>query len=160
MSHAQQVRLYGVTEGKGQPIAGVMIMAFEDNHFYKKIITDKKGSFRFNVGGRSYIILFYKPGMEPTVYHIINKMESDILKIPVNMEMTPTTLSPDTLLTQSPLFTQNTPEVSAAYIKAIYDYDHRRDTVSGSTCVASGLLSVFAFPVSSITDHLLESSAG
>lgn len=133
---AQQIKIYGRTERDGKPEAGVMIMVFEKNTFYKKFVTDRKGEFRFSVGSEDYTILFYKPGMMPSAYHVINKMETDMLKIPVNMELTPTTLSPDTILAESKLFSAIHPEVAKAYINAIYEYDRRaprRDTVAAAT---------------------------
>lgn len=134
---AQQVRLYGRAVRGGKPEPGVMIMVFEGNKFYKKLVTDKKGEFRFSVGDKEYTILFYKPGMLPQAYKIVNKMDEDVLKIPIEMEMERTDESTDSLLANSKILSRTNPEVARAYITAIYEYDRRRasrhDTVSIAT---------------------------
>ena len=130
---AQQIRIYGRAESGGRPLAGVMVMVFEQHHFYKKFKTDARGQFRFAMGASDYTILFYRPGMNPESYHIVNNMATDQQFIPINMEMSATTLSTDSML-QSPLLTQAHPDVIRAYLAAVYAYGHsRRDTAAIST---------------------------
>ena len=132
-AYAQQIRIYGRAEIGGRPLAGVMVMVFEQHHFYKKFKTDARGQFRFAMGASDYTILFYKPGMNPESYHVVNNMATDVQLIPISMEMSTTTLSADSML-QSPMLTQAHPDVMRAYLAAVYEYGRsRKDTAAIST---------------------------
>ncbi len=133
--HAQQIKVYGQVVNNEKPLAGVMIMVFERHTLYKRFTTDKTGSFRFAVGNKDYTIFFYKEGMMPDAYHIINHMETDVLKYPIYMELTATTERPDSVLIHSPLLAVANPDMVRAYIAAVYDYEHkvtRHDTAAAA----------------------------
>ena len=132
---AQQIRVYGQAVSGGKPLTGVMIMVFERHTFYKKFITDKKGDFRFIIGNKDYYILFYKPGMKPEAYHVINNMETDLLRIPIYKEMIPSGQSADSDLVHSPLLSEADPDVARTYIAAVYEYERsrRNDTSAART---------------------------
>jgi hypothetical protein len=56
-AYAQQVRIYGRAETGGKPLAGVMIMVFEQQHFYKKLKPMRAGSSALALG--PWTILYF-----------------------------------------------------------------------------------------------------
>ena len=133
-SQAQKVHVYGHTTSGTKPLPGVLIMIFEKDRFYKKIVSSKKGEFQFFIGGWDYFILFYRPGMRPEAYHIINNAQEGLMMIPINMEMQAAERDPDSVLVHAPLLSYSNPEIVKAYLPAVYDYaSPHRDTASTRT---------------------------
>lgn len=136
LSTAQQIRVYGRLTDRGKPLKGVLITIFEDNNFYKKFITDRKGEFRFSVANKSYLILFYKPGYEPDALLVKNNMEHDVQLYPIDQELIPSKQRRDSVLAKSKLLEQIQPDVAKTYLTYVYKYERSRkgtDTVAIKT---------------------------
>jgi hypothetical protein len=133
LSTAQQIRVYGRLTDRGKPLKGVLITIFEDNTFYKKFITDRKGEFRFSVANKSYLILFYKPGYEPDALLIKNHMEHDVHLYPIDQELIPSNGNADTTLARSKLLEQIRPNVAQTYLTYVYKYERSRRSSDSSS---------------------------
>jgi hypothetical protein len=124
-AYAQAVKVYGQTSTKGKPLSDVLIVVFENDSFYKKINTDRKGKYRFRVEDKAYTILYYKPGYAPQQVRIVNKLDADVQLIPFNMDMDSSEGSPDTVMARSGLLDIANPHMAVTYISYLYRYERK-----------------------------------
>ena len=124
-AYAQAVKVYGQTSTKGKPLSDVLIVVFENDSFYKKINTDRKGKYRFSVEDKAYTILYYKPGYAPQQVRIVNKLDADVQLIPFNMDMDSSEGSPDTVMARSGLLDMANPHMAVTYISYLYRYERK-----------------------------------
>jgi hypothetical protein len=130
-SHAQRVRVYGNAACKEAPLGDVLIIVFQSDTFYKRLISNHKGHFGFNIGADAYTILFYKPGYAPDAYGVVNKLENELQKIPLSVNLVATRIPMDSLLLSSSLMTALKPSVAKKYLQYIYDYEKSRRKLKG-----------------------------
>ncbi|MBS1592875.1 MAG: hypothetical protein JST90_01035 [Bacteroidetes bacterium] len=133
---AQRIQVYGKATQAGQGAAGVMILIFEGDKLSRRLVTDKTGTYRFYTSGFDYTIFYYKPGMLPRSYHIINKVPDETVKFPVDLEVEPVEMSADSFAARTAAVGGSRPELSRMYITAVYEYEKhasRKDTFSRNT---------------------------
>ncbi|MFN8309124.1 MAG: hypothetical protein U0T73_04105 [Chitinophagales bacterium] len=121
---AQHIQVYGNVFAGLQPISGALVCAYENGKFFKQTHTTDKGEFFFQINDRNdYITLIYKNGYLIEGYKVINRLDGDHAKIPIFIEMNPTSLPPDSVICFSPLLQQIRPEMSSTFLEAIFKTD-------------------------------------
>ncbi len=133
---AQRVQVYGKATQAGKGAPGVMILVFEGDKFIRKLVTDKTGTYRFYTSSPDYTILYYKPGMRPRSYHIINQVLDETVKFPVDLEVDDANVPADSIAAEAAWIGGRRPDLSKMYITAVYEYEKhssRRDTLSSNT---------------------------
>jgi hypothetical protein len=122
-SIGQTVRVYGDIEQNNKKLNRVLVTIFENDVFYKKTYSNNKGKFKFRVTDtNSYIALFYKPGYDFYAYKIINKLQSDMQNIYLNIALPKAQIPLDSLLEKSLLLKKMNPKMISEYAENIYDY--------------------------------------
>jgi hypothetical protein len=121
--HAQQVMVQGTATSFDKPLSGVMIDIFENGRFFKKMVTNKSGRYRFYLPhNQMYQLLFYYDGYEPQVFGVLNKSDESTQSIPINVTFDVSPASPDSLLAHTTVFSTLKPSVAAQFNKDIFEY--------------------------------------
>jgi hypothetical protein len=128
--YAQEVKVYGVITAGGKPLKGVLIVVFENDSFYKRLITDHKGQYRFKMEDLNHTIFYYKPGYETSLAQIINKLDAGLQMIPINIDMKGTLATPDSVLKRSGMMDSMEPAVARILVSQIYRYEQGRKAQS------------------------------
>ena len=137
-ANGQYIKTYGEVTSENKKVAGVLVCVYENDVPFKRTFTNNKGQFFFKVDNlKTYTALFYKDAHLICGYRIINKLEFETHKLPIYVEMQPTKLPQDTLISQSLLLKQLKQKMATDFIERIFVYEAKRKTQNDSIATSN-----------------------